>query len=108
MLRFAAHFVWYKQVYKMHYIELQDDGTFLGVFPLNEEIESTSFYDGILIPLLTETKPEQAILFETWKDLTAKISEGSSVSIYRLTGLDATAAKLGTDDGRGNCHIERL
>lgn len=92
----------------MHYIELQDDGSFSGVFPLNEEIPSTSFYDGVLIPLPIETDPDQTTLLETWEDLTAQVSKGSSVFIYRLTGLDTAAAKLGTNDGRGNCYIERL
>ena len=30
----------------MHYIELDDNGVFHGVYPLNEEIAGTAFYDG--------------------------------------------------------------
>lgn len=32
----------------MHYIELDDNGVFHGVYPLNEEIAGTAFYDGVL------------------------------------------------------------
>ena len=35
----------------MHYIELDDNGAFHGVYPLNEEIAGTAFYDGVLEPL---------------------------------------------------------
>ena len=43
MRRIAAHYVWCKQVYRMHYIELDDNGAFHGVYPLNEEIAGTAW-----------------------------------------------------------------
>ena len=61
MRRIAAHYVWCKQVYRMHYIELDDNGAFHGVYPLNEEIAGTAFYDGVLVPVLSS---EPAIGFK--------------------------------------------
>ena len=93
MRRIAAHYVWCKQVYRMHYIELDDNGVFHGVYPLNEEIAGTAFYDGVLVPVLSS---EPAI------------TPGCSVHIYRLSGIPLASAKLGTDHGCSDSHIERL
>ena len=55
----------------MHYIELDDNGAFHGVYPLNEEIAGTAFYDGVLVPVLSS---EPAIGFKqvmgSWPALT--------------------------------------
>ena len=95
MRRIAAHYVWCKQVYRMHYIELDDNGAFHGVYPLNEEIAGTAFYDGVLVPVLSS---EPAIGFKqvmgSWPALTEKIPLAS--------------AKLGTDHSCSDGHIERL
>ena len=40
----------------MHYIELDDNGAFHGVYPLNEEIAGTAFYDGVLVPVLPRNR----------------------------------------------------
>ena len=46
MRRFAAHFIWLgRQVYPMHYLELDDSGRFVGIHPLSEEIACTSFFN---------------------------------------------------------------
>ena len=99
MRRIAAHYVWCKQVYRMHYIELDD----------NEEIAGTAFYDGVLVPVLSS---EPAIGFKqvmgSWPVLTEKITPGCSVHIYRLSGIPLASAKLGTDHGCSDGHIERL
>ena len=50
MRRVASHYIYWKQFYRMHYAELDDRGVLAGVFPLEEEIAGTEFYDGILIP----------------------------------------------------------
>ena len=66
----------------MHYIELDDNGVFHGVYPLNEEIAGTAFYDGVLVPVLSS---EPAIDFKqvmgSWPALTEKITPGCSVHI---------------------------
>ena len=77
----------------MHYIELDDNGAFHGVYPLNEEIAGTAFYDGVL---------------GSWPALTEKITPGCSVHIYRLSGIPLASAKLGTDHSCSDGHIERL
>ena len=92
MRRIAAHYVWCKQVYRMHYIELDDNGVFHGVYPLNEEIAGTAFKQ----------------VMGSWPVLTEKITPGCSVHIYRLSGIPLASAKLGTDHGCSDGHIERL
>ena len=93
----------------MHYIELDDNGVFHGVYPLNEEIAGTAFYDGVLVPVLSS---EPAIGFKqvmgSWPVLTEKFTPGCSVHIYRLSGIPLASAKLGTDHGCSDGHIERL
>ena len=85
----------------MHYIELDDNGAFHGVYPLNEEIAGTAFYDGVLVPVLSS---EPAIGFKQVMGYTP----GCSVHIYRLSGIPLASAKLGTDHGCSDGHIERL
>lgn len=52
MKRFASHFVFYHRMLRLHYVELSSGSNILnGVFPLEEEIAGTEFYDGILLPL---------------------------------------------------------
>ena len=93
----------------MHYIELDENGAFHGVYPLNEEIAGTAFSDGVLVPVLSS---EPAIGFKqvmgSWPALTEKITPGCSVHIYRLSGIPLASAKLGTDHGCSDSHIERL
>jgi len=92
----------------MHYIELDDKGIFRGVYPLQEEIAGTEFYDGVIIPVSWEKEPDFSSLLNTWKDITGQTEPGSPVRIYRLHGISRTAAELGTDDGSGNGYIQRL
>lgn len=51
MRRIASHYIYWKQFYRMHYVELDDRGALTNVFPLEGEIAGTEFYDGILIPI---------------------------------------------------------
>lgn len=109
MKRFAAHFVWYKQVYRMHYIELDDEGIFRGIYPLEEEIAGTAFYDGVLLPLLSmEPVAGFSEIVDAWPDLTGKVIPGSLAHVYRLGGIPLASAKLGTDHGCSDGYIERL
>lgn len=108
MRRFAAHYVWYKQVYRMHYIEVDDGGLFCGIFPLEAEIAGTAFYDGVLIPVLPGMAIDFQSMTNTWRDWTENVSIGSPAQVYRLTGIPLASAKLGTDHGCSDGHIERL
>lgn len=92
----------------MHYIEVDDDGLFCGAFPLEEEIAGTAFYDGVLIPVLTGVAIDFQTMTKTWRDWTENVSIGSPVQVYRLTGIPLASAKLGTDHGCSDGHIERL
>lgn len=108
MQRFAAHFVWCQQVYRMHYIEVDDQGLFRGVFPLEEEIPGTAFYDGVLIPVLSGTTIDFKSLVQMWETWTQEICVGVPVQIIRLSGIPLASAKLGTDHGCRDGHVERL
>lgn len=58
MRRIASHYIYWRQFYRLHYVELNDNGVLAGIFPLEGEIAGTEFYDGILIlvpiPRLTQ------------------------------------------------------
>ncbi len=43
------HYIYWRQFYRLHYVELNDNGVLAGIFPLEGEIAGTEFYDGILI-----------------------------------------------------------
>ncbi len=104
MQRLASHYIWYRKVYRLHYIELDDFGKFVGVFPLAEEIAGTVFYDGVLIPMLSTDNPD----IMNWEHLTKNIKQGSVIGVYQLTGLDSTAAKLGTYNSSRHSYIQRF
>ena len=107
--RFAAHFVWCREVLRLHYAELDEAGHWAGCYPLETELASTAFYDGILIPLPARLyPPEVSTLVAHWQEWTAHLRLGDPVTLYQLKGLSPTSAKLGTDDGCGNGYIERL
>lgn len=108
MRRIATHFIWYQHVYHMHYVELDDEGKFVGIYPLTEEISGTEFYDGVLIPCLQSKKITKQELFDSWIEKTKEVIPGILVDIYHLTGLSLSAAKLGTNDSSSDCHIQRL
>lgn len=108
MRRIAAHYIWYQRVYRMHYIEVDDKGLFRGVYPLDEEIAGTAFYDGVLIPVQPDTMPDFRLLADTWISLTGMVAVGSPVRIFRLGGIPLASAKLGTDHGSSDGYVERL
>ncbi len=108
MRRLAAHYVWFTDVLLLHYIELADDGSLSGIFLLTEELAGTAFYDGVLIPLPAGYRPSPASLVADWRRMTGELTPGSRVDVWRLSGLSAAAAKLGTGEGGSHCHIERL
>jgi hypothetical protein len=90
MRRIAAHYIYWRQLYKMSYLELTDEGLFKGVFPLDGEIAGTEFYDGLLIPV---NEPGQLSglnglsgLFRqvSQSNITDNVFTGTTVHLYRI------------------------
>ena len=52
MRRVASHYVYWNGLFRMHYVELDDEGCLAGVYPLEGEIAGTEFYDGVLFPVV--------------------------------------------------------
>ncbi len=50
MFRVAGHYVYWKELMPIHFIEMDENRLFAGVFPLTEETSSTLFLDGIVYP----------------------------------------------------------
>lgn len=111
----------------MHYVELDDKGMLVGVFPLESEIAGTEFYDGILIPVAVDAKiahchaiqiplpcNPNSTTIDAISDALAKedVSEGvepeACVQLLLLNGIPLTAAKFSTDNSCCNGHIQRL
>lgn len=126
MRRIASHYVYWKQLLRLHYVELDEKENLVGVFPLNGEIAGTEFYDGILVPALAEGEKmdRQGIEF-SWAGnknslgiefLTAalqklnlpKPAEKGLPTQVLLVTLPLTSAKLSADNSRCNGYIKRL
>lgn len=126
MRRIASHYVYWKQLLRMHYVELDEKENLVGVFPLNGEIAGTEFYDGILVPALAEGEKmdRQGIEF-SWAGnknslgiefLTAalqklnlpKPAEKGLPTQVLLVTFPLTSAKLSADNSRCNGYIKRL
>lgn len=84
MRRFAAHFIRYKKEYRLHYIEVDENGLFQGVYPLQEEISETQFLNGILVPVPLPENYNSDIMLNDWKEVTGHLEIGFPVRIYHL------------------------
>ncbi|MEY8487256.1 hypothetical protein [uncultured Parabacteroides sp.] len=122
MRRIASHYIYWKQFYRMHYVELDDSGILIGIFPLEGEIAGTEFYDGILIPVLVpalDAESQKQIAFDMLpgeilvdalerQGFTGISEMGSPVCLLLLNGIPLATAKFGADDSRSNGYIQRL
>lgn len=110
MRRIASHYIYWKQWFRMHYIELNAEGQLIGVFPLDQEIAGTEFYDGtlLLLPVGSDSPSDIFISRAKWLNKTETVSVGDQVLIYRLTCFTPATSELGTDNGCGDCHVQRL
>jgi hypothetical protein len=125
--RLAAHSVYWgsADVFKLHYIELDENQLITCIEPLENEIASTSFYNGILFVFPTGTFASVAELKERIQNIrqqfssisvselfqklqTEEIKRGEPVQIFHLDGIDLLSAKFRTSDGCGDCYIQRL
>lgn len=110
MRRIASHYIYWKKWYRMHYLEIDADGRLTGIFPLEQEIANTEFYDGVLLPVPvgTDFPPAGIALPSAWLMLSEAVTELSEVNIYRLTGISPAASELGTNYSGCDCHVQRL
>lgn len=127
MRRVASHYTFCHQLYRMHYVELDDAGAFTGVYPLDAEIAGTEFYDGLIVPVLPDTEffpdniftiPLQWDLDLTAMDIVAHklvteqvskgIYPGVPVRLLLLSGITLTATELGTNYRCCNGYVKRL
>ena len=110
MRRIAAHWVLSQKIWDLSYLELDANQILLGLHPLREELASTVFYDGMLVPVPASEPPirEAAELIRRWRELTARVAIGDRVTVYRLFGIPRSAAELGASYGGSDGHIERL
>lgn len=92
MIRLAAHYIIAPNgdSFKMHYLEFDETNHLLaGIYPLNQEIEHTSFYSGTLI-------------------IVQPCSENPGVEVYHSERTDFSPAKLSASDSRSNSDVKRL
>lgn len=127
MRRVASHYIYYRHLFRMHYVELDDDGCLSGIYPLTEEIAGTEFYDGIVIPVPQKNAPlflENRQLFlkdEGGFTDTEALLEGMALSgvwnttadrepflLFLLDRSALSAAEFSTDNSCCNRYIKRL
>lgn len=84
MRRIAAHYIYWKELLPLHYIEVDDNDLFVGVFPLNEEIANTEFKDGIVFPTLTASDEIKSLSELKDSGITDDIEAGSKVILKQL------------------------
>ena len=121
MKRYAAHYILLSpdKIFKQHYIELDDNNKIARIAPLTNEIEETSFYNGILFPSTKEVSTQTLIDLEIKGDfmlvadtlfnsniIASEYAEG--IFIYHLDGINLFSPELCTSNGCGDCHIQRL
>lgn len=127
MRRLAAHYIYCGRMYRMHYLEVDEASRLCGIYPLTEEIAGTTFYNGILIPLLQDETYacREAFLFSLHDNpafvrkefvfealaesrVTDEIRPGLPIRLFLLHGLSLAASKLGTNNSGSNGYIQRL
>ncbi|SEG19319.1 hypothetical protein SAMN05444001_11937 [Parabacteroides chinchillae] len=124
MRRIASHYIYCHQVYKMHYLELTDEGLYMGLYPLTEEIAGTEFYDGILVPVSSQEKQIYSDLISipfgrnsnfsrkefifSYLDLikvSLQVEKERPVRLVLLNGSPLTATELCTNNSGSDCYI---
>jgi len=87
MGKVASHFIWCAdQIYRLHYMEWDQNGRLSGIFPLLEEIAGVAFFNGTLVPILSTDLPKKDMSEKDWQGLAAKVEIGSSIKIYHIDG----------------------
>lgn len=103
MKRFAAHYIYFStsEYYKLHYIELDENCYIRGVFPLESEIAGTSFFNGTIIVVNTDTEFNINHLPENQIDLS------KPVVLYH-SAINLLSPEFSTGNSRGDSYIQRL
>lgn len=84
MRRIAAHYIFWKKLLPLHYIELGDDNTLIGVFPLNEEIAGTEFKDGVIFPSSDDQQEIKSVSELEASGITDAVKTGSKVVLNQI------------------------
>lgn len=131
MRRIAAHYIYCGRVYRMHYLELDEENRLRGIYPLTEEIAGTEFYDGILVPLPFPLLDNEKVassetflfsflgnpsfarketVFEALAErrVAKEVEPGARVRVFLISGISMATSELGADNGGGNGHVQRL
>lgn len=105
MKRYAAHRIYISpsEQYKLHYIQLDERGMVQALMPLEEELYNTEFYNGTIIV----SNREQLTIDELLSNGEAA-DLSREVHLFTIDRIDLTSAKLGADNSRSHCHIQRL
>ncbi|MDD4516011.1 hypothetical protein [Massilibacteroides sp.] len=87
MRRIAAHYIYWKELLPIHYIELDENRQLIGVFPLKEEIAGTEFWDGIVCPVPVDYKEEKFTSLDALIEsgIVENVEIGSHVFLYRFS-----------------------
>jgi len=121
----ASHYIFWHRLYKLHYIELDENGIFRGIYPLKEEIGNTEFYNGILILSCFKATGLVSLqaCFEKGEPLpydiclsrnldrigySKGVEVGSRINLLLLEGVRLTAPEFSTNHGCCNGYIKRL
>jgi hypothetical protein len=127
MRRVASHYLFWHRLYRMYYVQLDENGTFVGVYPLDAEIAGTEFYDGMIIPVLPGADfftghsfsfPLQSNSTSTAMEILTHKLEGEQVSegvnpdvpvqLILLSDITLTTAEFGTNHSCCNGNVKRL
>ena len=126
MRRVASHYIYWNELFRMHYVELDDAGCLLGVFPLEGEQAGTEFYDGIMLLVAAEGEKKVAHPIEICyasdpkplgidflRNALSNIELPEWTEIGKPTDLlllsvPLSATKLGTNNSSSNGYIKRL
>lgn len=127
MKRFASHYIFLKTAFRLHYVEVDDNYLLEGVFPLDKELSSTAFYNGVIVVLPASSGLDEASLFEILVTLQktapqatvpellgrylipwGETKHGQPVTLFLLHGITLPAAEFGTDYRGSNGYIQRL
>ncbi len=65
MKRFASHYIFWQTAIRLHYVEVDNNYLLKGVFPLDKELSSTAFYNGVIVVLPASSGMDERSLFES-------------------------------------------
>ncbi|MCD7931806.1 MAG: hypothetical protein LUH15_10835 [Tannerellaceae bacterium] len=121
MRKIASHYILVNRLYRLHYLKIEGNKQFAGLFPLEQEEAGIEFYNGLLWVVSAEENGQKP--WEEWgKQYAAtplgellqkaepgpEFKNGDAVAIYHFPDLSLPASEFSTDNGSCNSHIQRL